>query len=131
MREVVGGIIEDGKGQVLLAERPPGKYLAGFWEFPGGKLEAGENPEQALKRELKEELELDVRIGKYLGSFAYNYPDHSINLHVYQVLALNEPRATQDVRRFRWLPAAEIDPRELSPADMLPLEKYLALSPMH
>jgi 8-oxo-dGTP diphosphatase len=131
MKRVVAGIIEDGHGKVLLAQRPPGKYLEGLWEFPGGKIEAGETPETALKRELQEELHLDVRIGKNLGSFPFKYPDHAIELVVFQVTALGTPRPTEDVQVFRWLPASAISHSDLAPADVLPLQRYLALSPMH
>src|SRR4051794_10375461 len=98
-----------------------------MWEFPGGKIEAGETPESAIKRELQEELQLDVRIGKNLGSFPFNYPDHAIELIVFQVVALNAPQATEDVQVFRWLRANEISHSELAPADVAPLMRYLAL----
>jgi 8-oxo-dGTP diphosphatase len=131
MVRVAGGIIENGKGEVLLAQRPPGKYLAGLWEFPGGKIEPGETPEAALIRELKEELHLDVRIGQSLGSFPHTYPNGAIELFIFQVFAKSEPRTTADVQVFRWVRPNEISPLELTPADILPWKKYLALSPMH
>ena len=67
----------DADGRVLLAERPPGKHLAGFWEFPGGKVQAGETPEAALIRELAEELGIDVA-ASCLAPFTFashSYPE--------------------------------------------------------
>lgn len=130
MKAVACAIIENGKGEVLLAQRPPGKYLAGMWEFPGGKMEAGETGEQAIARELQEELELDVRIEKFLGTFPHNYPDHSIDLHTFVVRALNEPQSTAEVQCFRWIAASLISHSELAPADIVPLKRYLALRPI-
>lgn len=130
MKRVACAIIENGKGEVLLAQRPPGKYLAGMWEFPGGKIEVGETGEQAITRELQEELELDVRIEKFLGSFPHDYPDHSIDLNTFVVRALNEPRPTAEVQCFRWIEAARISHSELAPADIAPLMRYLALRPI-
>jgi 8-oxo-dGTP diphosphatase len=127
--QVVSGIIENGKGDVLLAERPPGKKLAGMWEFPGGKIDEGESGEAALKRELKEELELDVRIGKFLGVFPHNYDWGSIDLHVYVVQALSIPRPTADVQNFKWTKPRQIELEVLAAADLKPLEFYLSSRP--
>lgn len=127
--QVVGGIIENGKGEVLLAQRPPGKKLAGLWEFPGGKIDPGESGEAALKRELKEELELDVRIGKFLGVFPHNYDWGSIDLHVYVVEALGVPRETEDVHVFKWTEPRGISLELLAAADVKPLEVYLTSRP--
>lgn len=126
---VVAGIIEDGEGRVLLAERPPGKRLAGMWEFPGGKIELGESGEEALVRELKEELELDVRIVKGLGVFPHTYTWGLIDLHVFVVRALNAPQETQDVLAFKWVKPDSIARGELAPADIKPLEYYLSSRP--
>ncbi|WP_076068314.1 (deoxy)nucleoside triphosphate pyrophosphohydrolase [Sphingomonas montana] len=60
MLPVVAAALVDGDGRVLVQQRPPGRAMAGLWEFPGGKMEAGETPEQALIRELREELAIDV-----------------------------------------------------------------------
>jgi 8-oxo-dGTP diphosphatase len=128
VKSVVAGIIESGRGQILLAQRPPGKKLAGLWEFPGGKVEKGESREQALKRELQEELELDVRIEKFLGSFPYNYPDHSIELHVFRVTALSEAKVSEEVQRFVWVQPSEVSRYELAPADVVPFQTYLKLA---
>src|ERR1700680_1796742 len=67
---VAAGALIDADGRVLLAERPPGKYLAGLWEFPGGKVQPGETPELALIRELGEELGIDV-VGSCLAPFTF------------------------------------------------------------
>jgi mutator protein MutT len=126
---VAGGIIEK-EGLILLAQRPPGKAHAGVWEFPGGKIEAGESAAEALQRELKEELHLDVRIGKFLGIFHHKYTIGAIDLHVFQVTALNEPRPTEDVQEFVWLRPAEVSQYELAAADLAPWKAYLALRPL-
>ena len=60
---VVAAMIADGTGRVPIAERPPGKFMAGWWEFPGGKLEFGESPEEGLAREVREELGIEVEVG--------------------------------------------------------------------
>jgi len=60
---VVAAMIADGTGRVLIAERPAGKFIAGWWEFPGGKLEFGESPEEGLAREVREELGIEVEVG--------------------------------------------------------------------
>ena len=75
---VVAAVIRDDRGRVLLAQRPPGKSHAGYWEFPGGKVESGESPEAALARELHEELGIHARIGLeprwYIGGYALVRP---------------------------------------------------------
>lgn len=126
--QVVSGIIEDGKGSVLLARRPAGKRLEGLWEFPGGKKEGEEEFEQALLRELQEELKLDVRLNRKLGKFRFKYEWGTIDLHVFVVSALNEPQVTQDVHEFKWIRPHQITPAELTPADVKPLSQYLRLS---
>jgi 8-oxo-dGTP diphosphatase len=126
--QVVCGIIENGKGLVLLAERPAGKKLAGLWEFPGGKIEAGESPEDALRRELKEELKLDVHIVRRLGKFPHTYDWAAIDLEAFVVSALNEPTATADVQVFQWLSPHQIARDKLAAADHAPLAQYLRIS---
>jgi 8-oxo-dGTP diphosphatase len=61
---VVAAMIVDDEGRILIAERPEGKFMAGWWEFPGGKVEFGERPEDALAREVREELAIDVEVGR-------------------------------------------------------------------
>jgi 8-oxo-dGTP diphosphatase len=123
--KVVAGIIEDEAGRVLIAQRPPGKRLAGMWEFPGGKIEAGEAPDAALKRELKEELELDIRPLEDLGKYAHVYDWGAIELHVFRVHALAAPVPTEHIQVFRWLKAKDIALKDFAPADHAPLEAYL------
>lgn len=125
--QVVAGIIENKNGEVLLAERPPGKHLAGLWEFPGGKIEPDESPDAALIRELKEELHLDIEILSRIGTFPFQYPETAIELHVYRVLALSLPQTSNDVHRFKWVKPQAIERVELAPADIEPLRAFLAL----
>lgn len=123
--KVVGAFLIDGKGRVLLAQRPEGKRLAGYWEFPGGKIEEGESPKQALKRELQEELRLDVRIVEDLGEFSYKYDYGTIDLRVFVAEPLNEPILTADVQAVQWFEFSRIDLERLAPADIAPLNEYL------
>lgn len=124
--EVVSGIIENDRGEVLLAQRPPGKHLSGSWEFPGGKIEKNETSIAALHRELKEELDLLIEVQETLGQFPFEYEWGRINLHVFIVKAGNWPTPTADVQVFKWVKANQIDADILVAADREPLFQYLA-----
>lgn len=121
------GIIENNQGKILLAQRPPGSRLAGQWEFPGGKLEVGETAEQALHRELQEELNLKVHVLADLGSFPFTYEWGKVVLYVFRVSALNTPVPTAAVQKFRWLKPSEIEVTLLAAADREPFYFYQRL----
>ncbi len=123
--QVVAAIIEDEQGLILIAQRPSGKILAGLWEFPGGKIEAGESASEALRRELKEELELEVSIGRFMGIFRHSYEWGDVDLHVYQVKAVNDPKRTADVSVFKWINPSHVKINELVAADVKPFQSYL------
>lgn len=80
---VTAGVIEY-QGKILVAERRKDKSLGGFWEFPGGKIEAGETCEQTLKREIKEEFDIEIEVGPYLMEHTFAYPDFDLKMYVYQ-----------------------------------------------
>lgn len=80
--EVVAAIITDGTGQVLATKCPPHKH-GGGWEFPGGKIEPGELPEQAVVREIHEELGIDVRVGVLLHTIEWDYPVFHLRMYCY------------------------------------------------
>jgi len=77
---VVCALIEDAAGRVLVARRPAHKHLGGLWEFPGGKIEPGEKPEAALRREIREELGCEIEVGEALAPVRHDYPEVSIEL---------------------------------------------------
>jgi len=80
MIDVVCGVIRDDEGRYLACQRPDGKHLAGLWEFPGGKVEQGESPQQALIRELQEELGITVQVGRPFAPVTYDYKTVIIRL---------------------------------------------------
>src|SRR3972149_4101459 len=83
--DVAVAVIERDDGRVLLAERPHDKEYAGYWEFPGGKIEQGEQPEQALARELHEELGVELDVAFPWVTCTYAYPHRAVRLHFYRV----------------------------------------------
>ena len=80
--EVAAGILLDEQGRYLLGQRPAGKPYAGYWEVPGGKIEKGESVFQALKRELQEELGIDIQSSEELTILEHDYPHAYVRLHV-------------------------------------------------
>ena len=105
---VACGVLCRADGQVLMAQRPEGKIAAGWWEFPGGKIEAGELPRDALARELEEELGVVLRAAEPLIRFAHDYTNRRVILDTWRVTAFDgEPRSLEG-QAFRWFAVDEL-----------------------
>ena len=109
----------DADGRVLLAERPTGKSMAGLWEFPGGKVNAGETPEAALIRELAEELGIDVT-ASCLAPFtfaSYSYPDFHLLMPLYVCRKWQGTVSSREGQRLKWVRPAQLSDYPMPPAD--------------
>ncbi len=104
------------EGRVLLSQRPPGKHLAGCWEFPGGKMEDGETPEAALERELREELDVGVVRCESFDFVLHRYPDREVLLLFYLAELDGEPTPQED-NPCKWVPVSELPGQQMPPAD--------------
>ncbi|WP_298442356.1 (deoxy)nucleoside triphosphate pyrophosphohydrolase [uncultured Ferrimonas sp.] len=114
------------KQQVFIAQRHSKGSQGGLWEFPGGKIDAGETPQQALQRELQEELSIRASVRDYLASSRHDYGDKVIHLHGYLCHWHGDPiRLTGSHHQYRWLPAQQIDRQFLAPADLPLLDALL------
>lgn len=125
---VVAAVLHDGHGKVLIAERPAGKPLAGYWEFPGGKLEPGESTHAALSRELHEELGIDVLEARPLMQLRHTYPDRHVELDVWRVLHYEGSIRAREGQALDWINPGALPDRKLLPAD-LPITSALRLPP--
>ena len=116
----------DPDGRVLLAERPAGRPMAGLWEFPGGKVEAGERPEQTLVRELKEELGIAVEEACLapLTFATHAYPDFHLLMPLYVCRRWQGIVAAQEGQKLAWVRPNRLRDYEMPPAD-LPLIPHL------
>lgn len=123
MIEVTAAILEEGN-KIMIARRGQGKHLAGFWEFPGGKIEQGETPEICLIRELKEEFEIDVTIGNYIGESIFEYPEKTIRLKAFTCEIINGKMKLNDHDKIEWIKLEEIANYKLAPADLPLIELY-------
>lgn len=118
MIEVAAGILVDSQERVLLIQRLPGKHLAGLWEFPGGKLELGETAEQALVRELDEELGVEVLTTAPLISVPWHYPEKSVLLHAWRITAWRGEATAREGNPMRWVAVGDLDVAAMPPADV-------------
>ncbi len=117
MIEVAAGIIVSPEGNVLLGRRPEGKPYSGYWEFPGGKIEAGESAADALKRELKEEIGIDPHHLHPWISRIFHYSHATVKLHFFRVLGwMGEPRGLEN-QEISWQDPHEVDVSPLLPAN--------------
>lgn len=123
---VVAVALVDADGRVLISQRPEGKALAGLWEFPGGKLEAGERPEAALIRELKEELGIDVAESCLapLTFASHAYPDFHLLMPLYVCRRWKGQAAAQEGQLIRWVRPKALRDYSMPPAD-IPLIPHL------
>ena len=115
--EVVGAIIRDGD-RYLVGQRAANKSQGGLWEFMGGKIEPGETPEQALARECREELDLEIEDEHIIDSVIHDYPEKTIRL----TLILCSPKSGSvpkalEHQQIRWVTRSEMDALDFAPAD--------------
>lgn len=106
-----------GDPELLIAQRPPGKWQAGRWEFPGGKIEAGEEPSAAVRRELDEELGITVTAAQAVGVFSHEYPDRRVEIALWLVTAFDGEPAGLDGQALRWIGLDALEGADLLEAD--------------
>lgn len=112
---VAAAIEKDGK--FFCAQRPEGKSLGGFWEFPGGKLEEGESPEQALIREIKEELNSEIQIISYINEASYDYEFGTVVMKTYHAELISGNLELLEHQNSTWLAPHELSTINWAPVD--------------
>ena len=123
--DVVGAIIKDGD-RYLVGQRAANKAQGGLWEFMGGKIEPGETPEQALARECREELALEIEDERIIDSVVHEYPEKTIRLTLISCSPKpgSIPKALEH-QQIRWVTRAEMDTMDFAPADRELIRKQL------
>jgi 8-oxo-dGTP diphosphatase len=126
---VVGAMIEDAEGRYLITQRPPKASLPLLWEFPGGRVEEGEPDAEALRRELREEMAIDVEVGEQAMHTHHEYPHYDIDFRVFRCRLLSQESAIQHLRvhDHRWVSLGEMSNYQFPDADARTLEQLLDL----
>lgn len=131
---VAAGVLRDAAGRVLINERPPGRIWAGWWEFPGGKLDAGETAAEALARELHEELGVTVQESSPLLRVRHAYGDRVVDMQVHRVTRWRGQPGSREGQRLAWVLPERLREYRLLPADgpvvtALRLPRQIAVTP--
>lgn len=122
---VAAGILRDPTGRVLLAERRHDRLFAGFWEFPGGKVQPDETAAAALRRELAEELGIEVAACEHFRTLEHDYPDRLVRLDFFLVRAWRRPVRPLDGQKLLWIAPPGIDRERTLPADLPVIDALL------
>ena len=125
MRIVTAGIIKNDLDEVLIVRRGHDESLQGYWEFPGGKKEDNENEEECLKRELSEELGIDVEVGKFVSESHYVYDHGEFLLKAYRVNSYKGKITLSVHDDLNWVKVTELKDYKLAPADIPITEKLM------
>ena len=125
---VVAAVVEH-EGHYLITQRRETAVLPNLWEFPGGKVEAGERDEDALKRELRERLDAEGKIGKKLGEKVHEYDGYRVALALYECqLVGDRPLHAKRVKDFRWVGSSDFDKYPFPDADQQTMDQLLGFS---
>ena len=120
--EVVAAIIHDDEGRIFATQRGYGDYKDG-WEFPGGKMEAGETPEEALKREIWEELETNIVVERLVQTVEYDYHNFLLTMHCFWCHVESGSLTLKEHEAARWLSKEQLDSVDWLPADKVVVER--------
>lgn len=123
---VVGAVIENEQHQILCALRSPDMTLPNLWEFPGGKIEKGETPEESLKREITEELACTVEVRGKVEEVTHEYEAVIVNLLTYKCRVIAGVPTAEEHAELRWVPRNELNQLEWAPADIPTIDKLSA-----
>ena len=118
---VVAAIIADD-GEIFATQRGHGEFKGG-WEFPGGKIEAGETPQEALIREIKEELEVQIKVGDLIDTVEYDYPTFHLSMDCFWTEIVSGDMVLREHEAAKWLTKDELDLVEWLPADVMVIDK--------
>ncbi len=121
--EVVAAIIQKD-GRIFATQRGYGDFKD-WWEFPGGKMEVGETPEEALKREIREELSAEINVGELLTTVEYDYPKFHLTMHCFLCTLVGEALHLNEHEAARWLTKDELNTVKWLPADEIVIERLI------
>lgn len=122
---VVGAVIYNEEGNILCARRSENMSLPGYWEFPGGKIELGETPQTALRREIKEELYCDIEVGKIVEDTIYTYDSFTVRLETYFAEIINGTPTAYEHSELKWVSFKELYSLQWAPADIPAVERVI------
>lgn len=125
MVDVVAAIIINEEGKILITQRNLKKSQGGLWEFPGGKIEPNETKEDAIIREIKEELTIDIKVDEYFDEKVFNYPEKKINLIALKCSKVNGNIKLMEHEDYKWVVNSELKNFEFAPADMFIVNKLI------
>ena len=117
MIDVVAAVIQNEEGKILIAQRNLKKSQGGLWEFPGGKIEPNETKEEAIIREIKEEMDIDIEAKKFIGQKVFNYPDKDINLIAIECKQIKGDIKLNEHEDIKWVNKNELRNFNFAPAD--------------
>jgi 8-oxo-dGTP diphosphatase len=116
------------EGRYLITQRRAAAILPLLWEFPGGRVEAGERDEEALRRELRERLEAEIQVGQLISYVSHPYEHYTVELYLYECVLTSEEVSVRSVNDLRWVRSDEFERYEFTPADEASMTKLLGVA---
>lgn len=125
MINVVAAVITNENSKILITQRNFRKSQGGLWEFPGGKIEPNETRENAIVRELKEELNIDIKVESYIDERVFKYPEKEINLIALKCNILGGNMVLKEHEDAKWIERKDLNNYDFAPADLFIVEKII------